>query len=163
MNADFQFDLTDELLARAARKYVLRRRLFFWGAYCTVLVVAIVAAVFSGDYPCVIAAYSVVLVLGLASKLLFYVQIKRAALKYWRQVDHRKVVCRVTDDAFEISTAHFSSETPWRLVEALWRFSDIWLVHIKGRGYTPVPTEVLSEDVRSLIEQKVRENGGKVK
>ena len=162
MDAEFQFDLTDELLSKAAWKAVLYRRLALWLTLCGVLIVAILVDLAYTDSPCVFVVYSLVLAYAVMARLLRYFLVRRASLKYWREADHRQVVCRVTEEPFEIRTAHFNADTPWRLVEGLRQFNDVWLLHIKGRGYTPVPAEVLDDEARAFIERKVREHGGKV-
>lgn len=78
---------------------------------------------------------------------------------------HVKVFIDV--DSFSVTTEKGISKIEWSSIKTLWRFQDLILLFWEKRndlnhGFA-IPKQALTEGLEPFIEQKVRENGGKVK
>jgi hypothetical protein len=69
-------------------------------------------------------------------------------------------------------TAYTNEEAilvPWNRFAYLWQFPDCWILvctaesvssHPSSRGFAPLPTELLDEELKSLIATNIRASGG---
>jgi hypothetical protein len=109
------------------------------------------------------------LILGAISALLLGLLVAvwfahtRAALAKVRAMRNPTVVWRFTDDRLSADSELGAVSMPWRSVARIWRFPEVWLLSFRGGfGYSTLPTEPLTAEIREFIEARVRENGGRI-
>ena len=72
------------------------------------------------------------------------------------------VVWRFSDSTLATESDLGSMRVPWKAITKVWRFDEVWLLFFGGHGYSTLPTEALSPELRLFVEQRIMANGGKV-
>jgi hypothetical protein len=152
-----------EAIARqAARRYF--GRLFRRDGLAAIggLVLALVAWRTLGlDWLALILGSVSALLLGLVVAIWFVHT--RAALVKVRAMRDPTVVWRLTTDHLSADSELGAMSLRWRSVARVWRFPEVWLLFFRGgHGYSTLPTEPLTAEIRQFIEARVRDSGGRV-
>jgi hypothetical protein len=75
----------------------------------------------------------------------------------------QEIRLKISEEELKFETNDFCSTAKWSAITAIWKFHEIWLLFIDYSGhYTIIPTSPLSDSAKSLMEQKVLENKGRV-
>jgi hypothetical protein len=175
VDAEVEFELTEELMVRAARRYAARA--FRWGhrfaaaVFVFLLVTILVVGALYLWLPdgrklgWSLAALIVFSLAYPAIRLWSRRAIVRAASKsgaYLARLPHRRVRWRVSEEGIEVVEPLGTAGRPWGIVSALWRFPDVWLLFVAEMQFLAVPAEALSDEVGAFIAAKVAEHGGEV-
>ncbi|MFC1805741.1 YcxB family protein [Planctomycetota bacterium] len=175
MDAEIEFELTEELMTQAARRYAAHA--YRWGnrlagAIFALLLVSI--AVLGALYLWTpqgrklgwsLGALIVFAVIYPAIRLWSKRAIVRAASRsgaYLARLPHRTARWRIADEGIETTEPLGHRENPWDMFSAVWRFPDVWLFFVAETQFFAVPAELLSGEVGDFIAAKVEEHGGKV-
>lgn len=68
------------------------------------------------------------------------------------------------DNSFAARSDLGSTELKWEALSQVWRFHDVWLLFFgaSGWGYSTLPTNALSPEVKEFILSRIKTHGGKI-
>lgn len=142
----------------AARRYVRRSSGAFLLGAVVILAICVTRMVTRHS-----EWYDVVLTVVSLGYLLRHVASYMQCDRAFASLSDPRVVIRISDDAIEFETAGHTSTLDWDRITRLWRFDDVWLLFTYlGAHYVAVPTEILSDDAREIIERGITRSGGAV-
>ncbi|MFG0332493.1 MAG: YcxB family protein [Maioricimonas sp. JB049] len=82
----------------------------------------------------------------------------------FRSMPDPAVTIRLDEATITFETSEHTSVMKWSRIRQVWRFPDVWLFFSYGKGaYTLIPTDVLTDDAKALIERRVTDQGGTVR
>jgi len=84
-------------------------------------------------------------------------------VKRFRTMKKPDVVWTFSEEGLTSESELGRTEGKWQAVSALWRFPEVWLLFFGAPSYSTLPAESLSPELRSFLESKVREFGGKIR
>jgi hypothetical protein len=164
MDRTFQVTYTSQLI-RSATAHFWRQsgglRNLLWGV--VVFAAFLVYMILSGDRT--VWAGSILGVFGVNVLLtvLRYHVYRSAAAEKLRKMGSPDATIRFTDESIGMQSGMGFAEMPWRTVEQVWTFADVWLVFIGKGGYFTLPTASMDDEAQAFITQMVTQNGGKVR
>ena len=92
----------------------------------------------------------------------FYHQ-RRRALSFFRKMPAVSVTLFFSDDGFETRSDFGSSTSPWRKIERVWRFPEVWLVFHTRDRFSIIPTKDLPSTAAEYILRKVSTYAGEIR
>src|SRR6266542_1508692 len=84
------------------------------------------------------------------------------AVKRFRLMIDPIVVWVVSEENLSSVSELGTIEVKWKAVSGLWRFPEVWLLFFGSTGYSTLPADSLDPELRTFLESKVRQAGGKV-
>jgi hypothetical protein len=161
---EIKVDYTEQVVKRAAMHFVLRyvRRdtvvglvmiFFAFGEWVTEQM--------EGRFAAMLALGGFVLIGMISFVGLRYV---RSAWAKFRSMNIKQVVWRFDEDFLASDSDLGSVKIRWQQVSAVWRYPEVWLLFLgkSGSGYSTLPTESLSSEVREFVLDRIQEKGGRI-
>jgi hypothetical protein len=167
MNAQMVIVMDAAWLKRAQRRLFIRK-----SRLTMVLMVVITLFIIRGLTPAlgggeddwVLAIPAGVALLVIAVLLLYqYIVYVGIAKAHVRKFGVESVTVEVTDEHLRYASQSGEQRFPWQAFDAVWRWTDQWLLFYNPVNALILPAEQLAPEVREFIVAKVKENGGKVK
>jgi hypothetical protein len=87
---------------------------------------------------------------------------RRSLAKFWK-MDDRTAEVTITPDGFRVKSSLAESNLNWRVIEAVWRFPEAWLIFVGKNTFMTLPIEHISHEDRERLCAMVTEHGGHVK
>ena len=152
------YEVSPQFARRAFRRHNWRT----WGGVHAGVLIAFVMGILGTVYGREAWVYGFLVGVGAAYGCVWWaisVSFKRAS----RALFGHQVTLQVEEDALRFSTDGVSSHIDWKTLASVWRYKDMWFLigRYIDRPYA-IPGHALSAEVRSMIERKVREAGGKI-
>lgn len=162
MTYEFTYEVTDDLIRQAARRFLLHR--LHWRARIAVtvyvLLVLLMCAFGAPGYICGFFAGAGGL-LALLVALAYGTRVRRVRVLY-RRLSTRTVRCVLSQDTLQQETALGSASIPWHLFDQVVRAPDVWLFSVGGMQNVSLPADKLRGEVGRFIEERVVAAGGRV-
>ncbi|QDU40456.1 hypothetical protein Mal4_48130 [Maioricimonas rarisocia] len=96
--------------------------------------------------------------------LLAWVNVYLRSDAAFRSMPDPAVTVRLDEETITFETSEHTSVMKWSRIRQVWRFPDVWLFFSYGGGaYTLIPTEMLTDGAKELIERRVTGQGGTVR
>ncbi len=87
--------------------------------------------------------------------VVFHFQRKESLAFFRRLPAARSVTMRLSDEGYGTRSEFGESTTPWRKVERVWRFPEVWLVFHAPDKFSILPTKDLPSGAAEYILRKV--------
>jgi hypothetical protein len=88
--------------------------------------------------------------------LICYFMQRRTKLGLLKKLQPPEVHYELTEDTISTRTSQGKVEVKWDAFKGLWMFSDVWLIILADYGgYITLPTDQLSSEVKSFLQQKI--------
>ena len=154
-----QFSVTGELVTAATRRfwlsYIGRGGILRWlGASCLIVLLAA-----SMRQP---LAYALILVMVLGFPLLwvlgYFVFLRRAFHRFDR-MESKVVTFRFTEQGLGSQSDLGSADIPWRMLDRIQCYPDVWLLYFGSRDYAYLPAAEITAETRSYIHRLAKEHG----
>jgi len=162
MSFEITVRYTEAILRRAARRFLWR----FMGREALLPPAGFLLALLLWFVLAVREWYVVVLGGGClmltAMVLLAGVLYTNRAVKRFRLMKDPAVVWRFSEEGLSSASELGTIEAKWEAVSGLWRFPDVWLLFFGSTGYSTLPADSLALELRTFLESKVRQAGGKI-
>ncbi len=153
---------TEALIRRAIFRFWIR--FIGWHGFALIAVcsaLCVWAVFWQNDVRIILGCVALwVLVTGMAAGV--YVTYVRRSLSKFRRMNDPTVEVAISDDEFRMKTSLSDAAVKWRVIEAIWRFPEAWLLFTGKNAFTSLPIDAISTEDRELMCSKVRENGGRV-
>jgi hypothetical protein len=160
---EFSYELSEDLLGRGARRYLVQRfgwRIFVGPALLLVVLLPVCESE-GGGFVCGAGA-------GL---LLFYVlflvatnlSISRRAGLLARRLGSREAHCMLTDEGIGLENALSHSFLKWPMIQKVVRSTDVWLLFLNRAQYVTLPGAPLDGEAGHFIETRVSAAGGELR
>jgi len=91
----------------------------------------------------------------------YFTFLRRAFYRYG-QMQSKSVSYRFTEEGLGARSDMGSGETPWRMLDRVQRYPDVWLLFFRRRGYVYLPVIEMTESVKGYILQQAEKQGVKV-
>lgn len=155
MTFEFPVTHTEDVL-RAAWGHFWKRRVSRKVAAGVVIGVAAVAGLhLSGAPAWIVRSLVAAQILAiLYFPAVFHLQ-QRRSLDFFRKLPAQSVTLRLSDDGFETRSPFGASLTPWRKIERVWRFPQVWLVFHARDKFSILPTKDLPSGAAEYLLRKV--------
>lgn len=164
-----EYELDEKLWTRAywisgGKKFPIIMLLFIFIVYIPVFIVFIPNVFFlSVDG---LQAFVPRSILFVASSLLilfsnFWMK-KRACFQHFKKIATSRMLFRFSEDTFYCECGPSKSDFQWNMFHKLRRTRDIWLLYLSSNTYVVLPTKILTEDIKQLVERKLVENNIKI-
>lgn len=162
MNAEITVTYSREVLEAAAKRFWLRS--IGWSGFAAFgfLLIAFVVLLIRGDRSWYVPVGGTILVFAFAVGTAGYFIYKSRALSVFAQMREPKATMRFDDEGISVKSDLGSSQFRWVMIRKIWRFPDAWLLFYSNQSYSTLPINVVSDDLRRFIIDKVTSNGGKV-
>ena len=108
-------------------------------------------------------ALLVVLVMGAGLFVVAYFMRLNHAIGLLRKMGSPIVSYELTDERMKASSSLGTTEVKWEMFKELWIFPRVWLLLFDKAGYLTLPSDQLSEDVKTFLKQRIATVGGKIK
>jgi len=160
-----QFDITfsEEHARYAVRKFFRRYVGLGLPIIFALLAFALVQMFVTGRTDWLFGALLVVLVMGVGLFIAAYFMRLNHALGLLKKMGSPIVSYELTDERVKASSSLGTTEMKWEMLKELWIFPRVWLLLFDKSGYLTLPSDQLSEDVKSFLKQKIAATGGKIK
>ena len=150
--------VTKELITIANRRFWIQ--FVGWGGLIRWVLVSVV--VFS---LCVLArqawAYGLI-VLAVCIPLIWvggYLTFLRRAFYRYDQMQSKLLSYRFTEQGLESASDLGRAEVPWRMMEKVQRYPDVWLLFFGSRAYVYLPVAEMTEPLKEYIRQQAEKHG----
>jgi len=158
MQREITYELTPELARIGVRRFIFRNTRLFH-IYFPIIMVIGIAGLVVGKGEVIWWFLTVFPIFYALMWLHYYIQMT----KIIDENPDRSVTVRFAPDSITFQSSESSSTMKWPRIKMLWSFPDVLLVFFYGRGlYAMIPVAPLGEELRHFIQDKVKENGGKV-
>lgn len=91
-----------------------------------------------------------------------YVTYVRRSLSKFRRMNDPTAEITISNDELHMKSSLADTRLQWRVIEAIWRFPEAWLLFMGKNLFVTLPIDAISAEDRELMCAKVRENGGRV-
>ncbi|MEP6754153.1 MAG: YcxB family protein [Chthonomonadales bacterium] len=81
----------------------------------------------------------------------------------YRRMASKEITFRFTGESVTTCSDLGTAEVPWRMMDKIRRYPEMWLLYFGKNAYIYVPTEKMDEGLKELILRKASELGVKVK
>jgi hypothetical protein len=162
MRYEFDYEYSDELLHRAARRSLIHQvgwRVPVMLAVVLALIAALGAAEGWGFLSGACLGGMAMLV------LLFYLTRSSAieqALRFARKLPSRAARCVVTDESLTVENALATSVLKWPVVHSVVRGPEVWLFFLARGQFMALPADKLDGELGAFIESHVTAAGGRM-
>jgi hypothetical protein len=157
MEAEFTVKINEDLI-RKAESYASRKTTLLVGGAAIVALTAFVLRICREEQGWGIVLWLlVVLVVWLIVRRVM--RSKSGGQSPYGEFD---IIYRLADDGLHYSTPFSTGVYPYKVMQRLKRFPDLWVIYETRETVIPLPTDKLAPEVREFIVSKVREHGGKV-
>lgn len=155
----FSFDTSVSLARTAARLYIWRRA--GWRLVALFVATLCLLTVLLADGG---QEWYLFLFLGIAfAKLVAWFSFYLRSGQYVDEMESKRVQVVISEDGIQMEDVDGGANLKWTAPISVLTSSRVWLFSYgKTKIYTYMPIEVLSEEIRSFIEKKAIEGGGKV-
>ena len=159
---EIRVQYTESLVKRAVMRFWMR--LIGWRGFAALALTAfaVIFLLATGDSSPIVIVVGTVLVsttlIGLSSFLIY----RTRMLTTFRQLDSPTILITLTDSGLTTRSELDGSDVSWRRVNKVSMFPEMWLLFISGATYYAIPTELLTEETRQFIRDKVRDHRGAV-
>jgi hypothetical protein len=140
------------------------RRTVGWGFPIALLIcaVGVVSMLMRGDKSWLVGLVGAVFVLGVAIFVQLYLSHYRNSMAKFRALQNARASLSLDSATFTLTSSEGSSTIPWKTVSEIWKFEEFWLLLFSKAQFVTLPLESLTDEMRSIISDRVREAGGKV-
>lgn len=164
MDRTFQVTYTPELIRSATSHFWRESGGFRDLSFSSLITAAFVAYVLiSGDRSTWVGLMTGMGFAGTTLPVLRYYVYRSSSAEKLRKMGSPEATIRLTDESVGVQSGMGSAEIPWRTVEQVWAFSDVWLVFVGKNNYFTLPTAPMDDEARAFIRQMVTQHGGKVR
>lgn len=158
MNRTITFDYSPRIVRKAAKHFLFRyyRKMMLLAGVVLALGLVLVLSRYGGwlGYLAVLAPFAIPVA---------WSNYVNTAVKAAQELRDSGVSVTLTDESITFETSQHCCRMNWSLLKDVWRFPDVWLLFTYSvMSYVLIPTEALDEELRSFIETRVGEEGGKV-
>ncbi len=91
-----------------------------------------------------------------------YAAYVRRSLSKFRQMNNPTAEVTISNDEFRLKNSLGDIRLQWRVIEAIWRFPEAWLMFGGKNAFFTLPINAISTEDRELMCAKVKEHGGKI-
>ncbi len=159
MEHQFSFTVTKDLVANATRRFWLQfigwGGLIRWAVVSLVLIILSAASRQAWSYAAVaIVVVSLPLVWGMG----YFTFLRRAFNRYDR-MQSKLITYRFNEQGVETQSDFGSAQVPWRMLDRVQRYPDIWLLFFGQRDYVYIPADQLAGPLKQYILQQAEEHG----
>ena len=162
MRFDFKYDLTDEMIDRVTRRFILHqlngRVAAIVAAY--VILLLLLCAMDAGRWICGVFGGAILLLFLLV--IIAYVVRGREGRAALRKMPHREIRWEVTDQGLARHSALGTANWPWTFFDALVIKPDFLLFLLRRQFNAFIPTSVLSPEALAFIRERIVAHGGRV-
>ncbi len=151
MQYQYEFVVTEELIAKAVRRFWLQYvgwvGLLRWFAVAVALILSLLfvhQALFTGF------AWAAVILVPLIWLAGYVVFLSRAYSRY-KRMDSKLITYRFTEDVIGTRSDLGTAEFPWRMLDKVRRFPDVWLLFVGRRDYVYLPAEHMDKELQMFI------------
>jgi hypothetical protein len=152
---EFRVDFHDDLFRRAFNHDLYRKWPVLVAVVAGLLVVEIVTDTPTGWNATLIRPLLWVVTLSILFVLLFRRTIWRINLKIRSNREHQIQLFRIDAAGIHVRTDNATSDAPWARFTSIRRYDDMWMVYEREAGYYAFPTEVLTDDVKAMLERNI--------
>lgn len=162
MEHQLDFTVTRGLVTTATRRFWLQ--FIGWGGFLRWAAVSVVLVILSiiGRQAWSYAAVALVVVFVPLVWVGGYFTFLRRAFSRYGRMQSKSVSYRFTEASFGAKTDLGSGEVPWRMLDKVQRYPDVWLLFFGRRDYVYLPTAELTEPVKDYILQQAKKQGIKI-
>ena len=114
-----------------------------------------------GNRSWLVGVLGVVILLAFIIMVLSYTVHMRRSLTRLRRMNKPEAILELGEERFKVTSDLGSSEIQWSLIQKLWRFDNIWLLHFSGGEFMSIPVAELPDEAKSFIEARLIANGAK--
>ncbi len=161
MEHQLNFTVTKDLITIATRRFWLQFvgwvGLIRWAVISTGLFVLSVLDKQAWSYgPIAFIIVCIPLIWGVS-----YFTFLRRAFHRYDQMQNKQITYRFTEQGLGTKSDLGSAEIPWRMLEKVLRYHDVWLLFFGRRDYAYLPVAEMSEPLKDFIRQQAEKHGVK--
>ena len=159
MEHELNFTVTKDLMTTATRRFWLQ--FVGWGGLIrwAVASVALLAGSVAGRQ---VWLYGVVALLIVFIPLIWvfgYFSFLRRAFYRYGQMQSKLISYRFTEAGLGSKSDLGSADIPWRMLEKVQRYPDVWLLFVGRRDYAYFPVSAMPDGLGAYILQQAEEHG----
>ena len=91
----------------------------------------------------------------------YFVPLKQG-LSRLEKMNSKTVTFHFTEGSLSAESDLGRWEVPWKLIEKIWKFPELWLLFPAQAGHFSLPVAELSDEIRLFITGQVQKHGGKI-
>jgi hypothetical protein len=83
-------------------------------------------------------------------------------MKKLRALDASEALLRAEEHQFSMISKMGTATMPWKVIEQLWKFEDMWLILYSRSQFSTLPLSCLSPEMQAFILERIKSAGGKI-
>ncbi len=155
MDETVKYNYTEEFLKRVSRELLLPR---LGRMLAVIVIISLVLMLAMGGITGFVSGAWFILGLLLIGIILGY---KKQVVEQAKSL-HPTVTLTFNEDGITFDNVDHISIVKWRKFHSIKKLKSAWLLGYSGDSYVPIPTDVLSNSIKALIDKKMAENHARI-
>ena len=160
-NINLTLPVTKELVTKATRRFWLQ--FVGWGGLIRWIVLSATFIVWMilGHRAMIYGLMALALIFIPILWVVGYFNFLRRAFSRYDQMQSKRISFRFTEAGLATKSDLGSAEIPWRMLDKVQRYPDVWLLFFGKRDYAYLPTAEMTEPLASYLLQQAEKHGVK--
>jgi hypothetical protein len=150
-----------EIIAEAARRFVLRSIRWDGFAVFFVLLGVLAYLIVSGDRSWIVGLVGALVVLMAIFGVALYVVPYRRSLSRFERMSSKTADLSFNESGLRTTSDLGQQEFRWQLVDRVWTYPHVWLLFVGGT-YMTLPPQDLDQETKRFVLDQIKRHGGRV-